>query len=774
MALGSTDLSLLFHLRAQNQTGPAFKSVQADAAQLKAKFGSEFGQMSQVATTSLGNITQSLAQVGSNLPVVGNAVNGLSSQFSSIAGTATSAASGVGALAPPLAAAAIAMGITFQASLALGQGLFSLAQSAAEFRGKMFDMSQQTGVAVETLSTLEIAAKNTGGSIESISQALVIFQGNLDEAQDSSSKMGAKFKELGISTNNTEEAFRDALFQLSKMPEGFEQTNEASELFGRRGGKQVLAILKELGGDLDGATAKFKQLGLVISEEDAKAADEFNDQLALVNFQFRALLGKEGIPAALGLLKELSDLFTENREAISAFSQIVGALTYGVFGPLIDQIRAVNAALQAMQVAVDFLDDLRGFQRPALPGAVAGVGGVNALAGLTGGAGGVDRPAVTRTARSGGKSDAQIELEKQAAAVNRLNAELTKTVDRLIGVDTSTHEYAVTQEILNGALEKAAPGLQQFALAIAKNIDATKKTIELNKQLKDFQDEQNEAVRLAIEGEDNFFEATERVIKSLEEQGKKLSVAEVFWLKFNAAILTSVGAMERAIEVEEKLREAGLAPTAGEVEGDGEVKPGFPGDLPPPDIEPHLDVLGTLQGAYEQFAGSIASGVGQLVENFVLLGKVGPDAFRKVVAAALASVAARAAADAIYELAIGFAALTPWGAAIYGPAPLHFKAAALLGSIALGAGVAGRVVAGGAFSESSGGGGGGSRSTASTGSGKPETREVDRRISGGDAQRVEVVLTLANGAHQFIEGSVVDNWNSNGRIRTVVQTDGQG
>lgn len=773
MALGSSDLSLLFQLRAQNQTGPAFKSVQADAAQLKAKFGSEFGQMSQVATTSLGQVTQSLVQVSGQLPIVGNAVSGLSSQFSSIAGTATSAATGVSSIAPPLAAAAIAMGITFQAALALGQGLFSLAQAAAEYRGKMFDMSQQTGVAVETLSTLEIAAKNTGGSIESISQALVIFQGNLDEAQDSSSKMGTKFKELGISTNNTEEAFRDALFQLSKMPEGFEQTNEASELFGRRGGKQVLAILKELGGDLDGATAKFKQLGLVISEEDAKAADEFNDQLALVNFQFRALLGKEGIPAALLLLKELSNLFTENREAISAFSQIVGALTYGVFGPLIDQIRAVNAALRAMQSAVEFLDDLRGFERPALPGAVAGVGGVNALAGLTGGAGGVERAAAARTTRAGGKSEAQIELEKQAAAVNRLTSELAKVVDEYSGVNTATREYAVNQEILNGALKKAAPGLQELALGIARNTDEIKKQIALNKQLKDFQDQQNEAVKLAIEGEDNFFEAAERVIKSLEEQGKQLSVAEIFWLKFNAAILTSVSSMERAIEVEQQLRDAQLVPLAGGVEGDGSVLPGFDEELglPPPNDE----VFDAWKDAFEELkdigAGAMADlafGVGDLVQQWVLMGTIGPNAIRKMTASVLAGVAAQAAIKAVYELAAGFAALflNPAEAAA------HFTSAAIFGSIAGGTALAGRAIAGDAFSQpnkptgSTRSAGGGSSSTSGS-----TAIERDRK-GAGQSQAIEQTLMFKVKGDAVVDHFVQD-YRLNGLTRVIITSDGQ-
>src|SRR5678816_1056720 len=118
----------------------------------------------------------------------------------------------------------------------------------------------------------------------------------------------------------------------------------------------------------------------------------------------------------------------------------------------------------------------------------------------------------------------------------------------------------------------------------------------------------------------------------------------------------------------------------------------------------------------------------------------------------------------------GIAALTPWGAAVYGPAPLHFKSAALFGSIALVAGVAGRGVAGGAFSQNaSPAGGGGTASTTSTSPKTPTPIDVDR-----NRMNVQVTLKLSDGLHQVIEDHVVDNWTSNGRIRTVIQSDGQG
>jgi len=122
-------------------------------------------------------------------------------QVSTAAGSAGVSIAG---LAGPVGIAILAIaGLTLGVGL-LVKELFSLAESAAKFRGKLFDLSQQTGVSVETLSALEIIAKTTGGSIESITASLGIFQKKLEEAQDPATKTAKLFRGLGIDTDNTE------------------------------------------------------------------------------------------------------------------------------------------------------------------------------------------------------------------------------------------------------------------------------------------------------------------------------------------------------------------------------------------------------------------------------------------------------------------------------------------------------------------------------------------------------------------------------------------
>src|SRR5437588_7936653 len=96
---------------------------------------------------------------------------------------------------------------------------------------------------------------------------------------------------------------------------------------------------------------------------------------------------------------------------------------------------------------------------------------------------------------------------------------------------------------------------------------------------------------------------------------------------------------------------------------------------------------------------AIASATGSAVKSFILLGSSGTT-FRKFAAEVIASIAEMAVVKAVWELAEGFAALAR---AFFGDpkagaeAHAHFVAAAIYGTIAGVAAIAGRAIAGNAF-----------------------------------------------------------------------------
>jgi hypothetical protein len=109
------------------------------------------------------------------------------------------------------------------------------------------------------------------------------------------------------------------------------------------------------------------------------------------------------------------------------------------------------------------------------------------------------------------------------------------------------------------------------------------------------------------------------------------------------------------------------------------------------------DVMRQLGDTATDVFMKMGEALGASLESWALLGSEADISLKKMVASTLAGVAAQAATLAIFHVAMGVAALTPWGAAMYGPAPIHFKAAALWGGIAVGTALAGRAVAGDSF-----------------------------------------------------------------------------
>ncbi len=277
-----------------------------------------------------------------------------------VAGESAAAGTSIGAMAGPIGIAVVAIAALAAGAVVAAREIFDLAKTAADFQGKLFDLSQQTGVSVETLSALEVVARTTGSSIENLAQSLGIFQKKLEEAvEDSGSKAAITFRKLGVDATDTESALRQTVAALARMPEGFRQTALALEVFGR-GGKAFLAIAKESNGDIDQIIEKLRSLGLVTTQQ-AKLADEFNDQLVLLEVQLRGL-GAQAIPVVLDLLKDLSKFLADNRILFIELQGAVKGLALAIAGPVKlgfvafkAQLEAVAFLTERIKAAIEFI-----------------------------------------------------------------------------------------------------------------------------------------------------------------------------------------------------------------------------------------------------------------------------------------------------------------------------------------------------------------------------------------------------------------------------------
>lgn len=309
-----------------------FVRLQGQSARNEAAFKT-FGGSVDLIGNKTANLLPQLDEAGETLAVV--------------AAEAGSTGAAMASMAGPIAIAVAALAAQVVIVVTLTKEIFNLAKASADYQGKLFDLSQQVGVSVETLSALEVVARTTGGSIDSLVQSLGIFQRHLEEAvEDRGSKAAKTFRQLGVDATDTESALRQTIAALARMPEGFRQTALALEVFGR-GGKAFLAIAKEANGDIDEITRRLKDLGLVTTDQ-AKLADEFNDQLVLLQVQLRGL-GTQAIPVVLDVLRDLSELLKENRELFN----LLGALVKAQAVILATAFRGIKIELDKIQVVLE-------------------------------------------------------------------------------------------------------------------------------------------------------------------------------------------------------------------------------------------------------------------------------------------------------------------------------------------------------------------------------------------------------------------------------------
>lgn len=817
--MADSGLDLLFRLKAQNQASPVIHGLQGDVAKLGKTFGTEFSAIQSVTNSALGKVTQSLTNFSSQVPVVGKVVQGLTAELTNVSEGAAVAGSEFAAIAGPIGIAVVAVGALTVGVVKLGEALFSLAEFAGNSQGKLFDLSQQTGVSVETLAALESLAKTTGGSIEAVAASLGIFQKNLEAAQDPTTKQAEAFKQLGVDADNTEDALRQTLTALAKMPAGFHQTALALEVFGR-GGKQFLAILKESHGNIDETVRRLNAMGLGLTD-GAKKADDFNDQLIHLDEQLTGIkvtLGNEVIPVVIKVGEIVGKTIADNKDAIEALGVAVKALSFVLGSGLVGAVKTLDAVWAfhkpGLKVIVELYKDLAAAMQlvtnsvPKInPNAIPEIQlggnqdtdknkrdlaklllGAQDAANASSGLKPFSLQDIFGDKKKTGGADAGLQLLKQ------LQSELRN-------LEGATKAQTIAAELLDTKYKNLNPSIKEQILLTARLIDAKQSQADVDALLKAAQDDLKqkadsereslnafiEAQTRALQGERTALDDTEDFILRFENFTGAMDESLKSWLRFNALL---IDLQKHLAQIPDQIREAAKAMAeAGPQfkEGIGtpstdELNPLAPGI---PEATKHVTTLqqafddlgksiGNVIGASANFqtdfgdviggaVNDLAQGIGSLVENYVLLGETAPHALRKLLAATLAHLAAEASVKAIFQLAEGFAALfiNPAEAAA------HFTSAAIFGSIAGVAAVAGRSVAGDLF--------------------KPQQQGSDRGSSSQGIQTIETgrnqrptptvvtVIVKPDGSKfgEAITAHVVEDIGNGGRIREVIQTDGR-
>jgi hypothetical protein len=663
--------------------------------------------------------------------------------------TAATASGGLASMVNPTALAATALAALGAAAVTAVTGLINLTQAASDYGSKINDATLKSGASVQTVQALGFAAEQSGSSMEAISGSLAKFSNLLGQASLGNEKAQATLKQFGITATDVDGAVAQAVVSIRAMKSETEQNAAAATLFKDRGG-EVVKTIREMNGDLPETIAKLEALGLMMSDEDTKAADAFGDTLGLLSKQTQMLgyqFASEFMPLVTGALSNISSALANNRGAARIWGEELRLILSGVINYFDALANGVSMAFSSLARSFDanlgvtvnwarimiitLTPVLSIFQQ--IGSALGGIGaeisaGANLAGQIAGSKSGIRLPSFANAGGGGGGGGGRTPRDTSAADAERARKEAEEAAERERKAIVKAAEDAMraTLEIYDLGYAKRIAALdlalsQGFILEMEHVRDvarireeAIQDEITQNKKLLQ-NDRLNGEERAEIEQKLRVLGlrldiAKLKTSKDLTDQAKKELAAKEKQLQVEKDILETArklrnerakAAAQAAIDDDRKEQARIAAERANSFQLGGGS--GYQTDQLLKIAEHSLAATAGVTVLREAF-NLLGQAVGQAVQAFVLYGSAGTS-FRKVTAQILASLAQMAAVKAIFELAEGLAALAR---AFFGDpkagaeAAMHFKSAAMYGIIAGVAAVAGRATAGDSFKQSSG------------------------------------------------------------------------
>jgi hypothetical protein len=167
----------------------------------------------------------------------------------------------------------------------LAREAYEAAAKAAEFGEQMEHAAHQTGMTTEEVSGLSFAAKQTGIGVDSLQMGIV----RLSRAVSGlgSPQAAQALEDLGVKTTDAHGKLlplHEILLRVADAfhahKDGAEKAGDAQAIFGR-GGAALIPLLDRGRAGLLAMEGAARELGLTLTEKDAKALEEMSEQLKL-------------------------------------------------------------------------------------------------------------------------------------------------------------------------------------------------------------------------------------------------------------------------------------------------------------------------------------------------------------------------------------------------------------------------------------------------------------------------------------------------------------
>ena len=264
--------------------------------------------------------------------------NQINRHLQSIAATSKMAG---GAMSTAFAGATVAIAAATVAIVAFTKHI-------ADMSNQLVDTSEKTGVAVDTLNGLRLAANGSGLSFQELEMGLIKLPQQMQAAADGSKKAQKAFANLGVQTSETVDGFtklrsadavlKDVFESLKKVTSAEEKAARASEVFGRMAGPKFVQ---------SGAIDNLDAFVSLANEFGVASGPEMQKQMAL----FQRNFSTAGMVAQGEFLRLLDVLMGGEGGSGTGINKAITGITEGIiiFGSVASNvIGGLNLHIQSL------------------------------------------------------------------------------------------------------------------------------------------------------------------------------------------------------------------------------------------------------------------------------------------------------------------------------------------------------------------------------------------------------------------------------------------
>lgn len=230
--------------------------------------------------------------------------------------------------------------------------------ASIESADKMGKLAQKTGLTVEQFSGLAYAAKIADVPVDTLAKSFVLLSKNLEKSNEQTNAGKAAHSALATlfqgsipAFKDTNDAFEQITARLAVLPDGFQKTALAAQIFGKSGAQLIPLINQNVDG-IHRLVAEAQSFGVVISEKTAHDAQEFQDTLKRILTAFEGLslqLAEKLLP----YLQSLADQFLAGTKDAQTFNQNIEVMA--------NLVKGVATGVIALWGGLKFLGDGLGF-----------------------------------------------------------------------------------------------------------------------------------------------------------------------------------------------------------------------------------------------------------------------------------------------------------------------------------------------------------------------------------------------------------------------------